>query len=310
MITTLRAQDKNSVVVVLALDEHTYRVLLELEDLGLHVINLWDIESQYPKLLDVKFSRSVMEYLFTLTPWITKFALDLFPDAEWVTYLDADLQFQSEIEPIFTEISKSSVGIVPHRFSKKQEWRLKFGTYNVAWVSFKNSDDGRTCLEWWAEQCLFWCNDAPLEDGRFADQGYLDEFEHVIETVRVIENPGVNLAPWNLTNHEISVGADSQILVDGSPLIFFHFHGLLKKNNRYFFKHAPYGVKTTSLIRENLYRPYCSLLESLAKTIPPQEHSYTPLTRKRTILRPLVGGRHFLIRWLAFSRGDWLEVDQ
>jgi hypothetical protein len=73
------------------------------------------------------------------------------------------------------EIESSSVGIIPHRYLSAQSWRLKYGTYDVGFVSFRLNDAGAACADRWAARCLDWCKDKP-DTGRFADQGYLNGF--------------------------------------------------------------------------------------------------------------------------------------
>ena len=46
--------------------------------------------------------------------------------------------------------------------------------------------------------------------------------------VKIIENVGANLAPWNIGNYAIDFSGD-RVLIDAvHPLIFFHFQGLRK----------------------------------------------------------------------------------
>src|SRR5207237_5145326 len=106
--------------------------------------------------------------------------------------------------------------------SRKHE--AKSGIYTVGWVSFRRDADGLACLRWWRERCLEWCRDRH-EDGRFADQKYLDDWPTRFEGVRVLQHKGANLAPWNLSNVTVQI-REGRIQADEEPLLFFHFHGL------------------------------------------------------------------------------------
>jgi hypothetical protein len=92
----------------------------------------------------------------------------------------------------------------------------------VAWVTFRNDSAGRAVLGSWHRQCLEWCRDQ-LEDGKYADQGYLDAWPG-LPGVRVIENPGADLAPWNFMQYRIDLKATPPT-VDNLPLVFYHFQG-------------------------------------------------------------------------------------
>jgi len=113
---------------------------------------------------------------------------------------------------------------------------------------------------------LDWCRDDEAE-GRFADQKYLDQFPERFADVRISRHPGVNLAPWNLDNHTLWTGGDGSLLVDGRPLIFFHFHGLRRL--------APFlwntqtresGAPLSRLVRSSIYAPYLAALEGAEST--------------------------------------------
>lgn len=206
MIRSLREVGEPAPVLVLALDSDAASGVADLE--GVTVITVAQLETAYPTLTSVRATRSDMEYIFTLTPWLTLHALTLVPSGSWATYLDADLYFFSDVQPVYDELAHASVGIVPHRFSRGQRWRLKYGTYNVGWVSFRRDPAGLACLEWWADRCHEWCHDTPTA-GRFADQGYLDRFADVTPSVAVVTNAGVDLAPWNLASHVVSASPGS-----------------------------------------------------------------------------------------------------
>ena len=89
-------------------------------------------------------------------------------------------------------------------------------------VTFRNDVRGRRALERWRAQCLEWCYDR-VEDGRFADQAYLDDWPDVLEGVIVVDTPGIGLGPWNASRFVIDVKG-TEPRVDGAPLVFYHFH--------------------------------------------------------------------------------------
>lgn len=305
LIASLRQHGDDGIVWVLCLSEAAYARLTELALPGVRPVRLVELETAYPAVAAVKSQRTTAEYYFTWTAWWMQYVMDRSPAAEWTTYLDADLWFFASPTPIYEELAGSSVGIVPHRFAAGQEWRLKYGTYNVGWVSFRPDDNGRACLRWWAERCLEWCHDSP-EAGRFADQGYLDAFADVSSGVHAITHPGANLAPWNLASHDVAAQGDTAT-VDGLPLVFFHFHGIDRVGGRFYFKHAPYRVRTTSVVRDRLYRPY--LVELIRQEgVAGDVSGDAALQRRTSRLGRLRVGRKQAVRLLARVRGDSLRI--
>lgn len=304
LIESLRTCGDDSPVYVLALDVETFNEVSSWSEPGIRPVNLSELEETYPQLTSARANRSRMEYVFTLTPWLALWAMGQVAEGSLVTYLDADMAFFSSTSPIYKILSDASVGIVEHRFTWEQRWRRKYGTYNVAWVSFRKDASGHACLQWWADQCLAWCYDE-VDDGRFADQRYLDHFPELFSGISVIALPGADVAPWNLRRHAITTAADGSVLVDGEPLIFFHFHGLRLEGSRFHFNHVPYLARTTAVLRDLVYHPYCKALLRAGSC---SSGTSAVMERRPTLLSSLKAGGSIVIRWLGVYRGDYVDV--
>lgn len=241
---------------ILCLDKATRSVLKMLRLRDVEIIPISRLEKHDPELRAVKTRRKKVEYYFTTTPCLPRFLLQTRPEIDLITYLDADLFFFDKPEIIFRETKSDDVVIVPHRFPPDKRYREKHGIFNVAWVSFRRSESGLKCLDWWRERCLEWCHDYVGENGRYADQGYLNQFQALFPGVRALDHAGVNLAPWNLETHVLSA-QDGKVSADGKPLIFYHFHDILKITDRAFDTGlTQYKVQPTDIVRDLIYRPY------------------------------------------------------
>ena len=208
---------------VLCMDDETYDALDKLGEPMIRHIRLSDLEHGDEALLAAKADRSTIEYYFTCTPSLALYVLSIEPGIETITYLDADLKFFASPQVVFDELGSNSIGIVPHLFPPRLRSKEKYGRFNVGLVVFRNDATGRACLMRWRGQCLDWCYDR-VEPDRYADQKYLDSWPDLYETVRVLENPGAVMGPWNFMRYEI-VAVDGHLLVDGQELIFYHFAG-------------------------------------------------------------------------------------
>jgi hypothetical protein len=304
LIESLRQCGDFGPIYVLALDEETFDEVSTWAGSDIHVLTLLDLEQEFPRLSTARLDRSQMEYVFTLTPWLIKWTMRTLDEDSWVTYLDADMAFYSSTSPIYELLTDASIGIVPHRFSWEQFWRRKYGKYNVAWVSFKKDTAGQACLHWWADQCHTWCRDQ-VDDGRFADQGYLDKFPQLFDGVQIIDLPGADVAPWNIRRYRFTSTDHVTVLVDGAALIFFHFHGLRVEGTLFHFRHAPYLARTSPLIRELIYRPYCAKLLAIGIST---TRETPPMSRRPTLLTVLRARRSAFIQWLGVRRGDYLDL--
>jgi hypothetical protein len=177
-----------------------------------------------------------------------------------ITYLDADLFFFASPVPLFEELGTGSIAIIDHRFSPHLRHLETRGIYNVGWLSFRRDENALTCLRWWRERCLEWCYDR-VEDGRFADQKYLDDWPSRFRNVVVLEHKGANLALWNVSNYRLSSLQGNTVMVANQPLIFFHVHGLQKIREWFYNPNwEMYDVVPSMVLRRKIYAYYIKVL--------------------------------------------------
>lgn len=266
LIRSLRRHVPDAQVWVLCLDPEAEYILRETDEPGVTPIALADFERGDAGLAAAKADgRGTVEYYFTLTPSLVRYVLD-HAGAQIVTYLDGDMWFLADPEPVYRAMSDASVLIIPHGFTPRMKHLEKFGIYNVGWLSFRNDTRGRACLEWWRIRTNEWCFDR-VEEGRFCEQGYLDQFPKLFEGVHVLGHRGANLAPWNVAASPISL-RDGHVFAGNDEVIFFHFHGLKRLDSgEYLTSHGLYRAPLTALMREGLYCPYLREVRSIESRI-------------------------------------------
>lgn len=241
---------------VLCMSDECHRQLSALGLPGIEVLKLENLESYDADLAATSSTRSMIEYYFTCTPALMTWLMKTQREIETLTYVDADLYFFASPNFLFKEFEGSSILIVPHRFSERNRHLLKWGVYNVGWVSFRRDEAGLACLSWWRRSCLEWCHDF-VDGDRFADQRYLDVFPSRFAGVQICGHPGINLAPWNLDNYVLSEGLYGEALVDGKPVIFFHFHRFRRiASFLWRTSHYEYGARLDRRVRRLLYARY------------------------------------------------------
>lgn len=221
MLKSLSRHCPQAHVFVLCMDQQTQTILESLNLGFITCIPLSDIEDA--ALLEAKKDRGVAEYCWTLSSSVPWYVLQHHPEIDFITYLDADLLFYSPIQPLFDEIGEASIAIIEHRFTPRLKDREVNGRFCVEWVSFRRDEEGMACLERWRGQCIDWCY-YRLEDGKMGDQKYLDEWPERYNTCHILEHPGAGIAPWNYAQYTFGHDHSGQITVQGSPLIFYHFH--------------------------------------------------------------------------------------
>jgi hypothetical protein len=265
LLASMEARGFEGEFWLFCLSDECFRILSLLNLSRIRAVRLSELEAQFPELLAVKPARETIEYYYTCSPAIVAFALARRPDAESVTFLDSDLWFFQSPDRVFDAIGAASVAIIPHNFVPRLRHLERFGRFNLGWVSFRNDAEGVGCLEWWRARCIEWCYGV-VDDGRYADQGYLDRFPELAPHTKILTHKGCNLAPWNIENYEISL-RDGELMVDEQPLLFFHFSGLQKGERYVFDSHRSYGAQHSRIIRDFIYKPYVQALLDAETTL-------------------------------------------
>jgi len=236
---------------ILCLDEIIYNCLKDIDLDYIRVLSLDACETD--ALRTVKPSRSKAEYCWTLTPFTFGFVFEKEPNAECVTYIDADISFFDDPEILMKEFRESGkdVMITPHWYSPKYDKSKKSGIFCVQYLSVRNTSGAELVIRWWQEKCLEWCYERPSK-GRLGDQKYLDQWPVLFnDNVHISNQEGRLLAPWNV-NYYINKG-NGHI----KPILF-HYHGLRMITKRYLLAYIGYDA---SLGYSELYVPYITELK-------------------------------------------------
>lgn len=286
MINSLLAVEPQAKIWVLAMSENAGRHVRDRLGPQVTTVSLAEFEKTRPDIARTRSERSRMEYMFTCTAGWTRYVMDHGArQGEWVTYLDADLYFFRSPSVIYGDLEEGSVGLVPHHFAWLRPDLKRYGRFNVGWVSFRMDQDGQRCARWWDDRCVEWCFDR-VEPGRFADQKYLDVLPGMTDRLVVLNRRGVNAAPWNIIGQKIEADALGPLL-DGEPLIFFHYHGIKQRKDRFYLRNWYYGARPSSSVRNILYRPYLTQLSQVDREI--GRSSMSARSRTRSEVRADLG---------------------
>ena len=206
-------------------------------------------DAETDALRRVKPTRSRGEYCWTITPFTPALVFEREPAARRVTYLDADMWFRQDVQPVFEQFERSgkAVLITEHAYPPKFDQSKTSGRYCVQFVTFERGR-GEPVRQWWTERCIEWCF-SRTEDGKFGDQMYLDDWPTRFgDLVHVLATPEWTQGPWNTTRF---AAADART---------FHFHGLRLMRHGAVLLTETYPVFDATQVL--LYRPY---LEDLSR---------------------------------------------
>lgn len=303
MYRSLAAAGDGFTLYVYCMDDRVYRVLGKMALPGVVPVSLGEFETD--ALLGVKGERSAAEYCWTCTPRVIRHALDTYRLAA-VTYVDADTFFYRSPSLLLEELERSggAILITEHRFSPGYEGGIVKGRYCVQFMTLKADERGSAALDWWEERCLEWCF-SHMEEGRFGDQKYLDDWTERFAGTHVLDHPGGGVAPWNIGNYELISGNDGpcfreKVTARRFELVFYHFHFLRRYVNGFLdFGHYP----LPEAVKSRLYRPYLEALEQAGRDIAAVGASFDP----HGITAPAAGITELLIRLKRRLTGNYVR---
>jgi len=290
-------------VLVLALDDLCAQQLMAVvgplpATVTVECLPLRTLEARFPALERARANRSLVEYYFTLTPFLCREAITRLVPGAHAVYIDADVYFFSDPEVVLAHCRDHPVVVTEHRFpSRLAHLGDLYGRFNVGWLAFDHSPAAEACLESWADQCLESCADRP-EQGRFADQKYLDQWPERVPGLLVLDHRGVNAAPWNITGCQVRRG-EPVPSVDSSPLIAYHFHRLRRlAAGRYEADFDGFGRLSPDVIHD-VYQLYVAELCDLEA----RHRDCLPATVRSALVRfPTAGGGPVRRLWRAMRR--------
>ena len=234
---------------ILSLDSFVTDFFKKNKFQNIKIINLNELENYYVELKVAKKNRDLIEYYFTLSPFLPRFIYEK-RGVKQITYLDSDFYFFKSPEKLIYRNYESSVVLI------KQNVKEKYGLYNVGWIYFNfEFEETFKITKKWGTQCIDLCQDLPSKNS-YADQKYLDTWVKELNYAKVLHPEYTCLSPWdsNLSLEENSAN-----------MIAFHFHALEISSNEFSTGFNKYNKKISNELIEKIYKPYIKNLLLLEK---------------------------------------------
>ena len=256
-------------LTILCMDEEVHRALAAL---ALPKVRLWRVEDVGDaELLALRETRPRREFCWTCPgPLMLALLREEGPGAV-AAYLDADLFFYSDIQPVYDELGDKDILIHGHNFAPEYaSYAAASGIFNVGLIAVRNSEQGLACLTRWRAQNVEMCVLDP-EKGYCGDQKYLDEWPSLYPGLVILKHPGGAVAPWNVGAHQVAQ-QNGRVAIDGQPLIFYHFHALriLAGGRLPRWAMLPaMGYSFRPEVLRLIYRPYLRALRSAQSQLAP-----------------------------------------
>jgi hypothetical protein len=253
-------------VTILAMDDTTSAMIRKLGRPHWKVITVEQLGDH--ELIEVKKSRPHREFCWTCAPAMVSRLVQSHGDKDIVVYVDADLYFFSSPQLLLDELGDSgNILIHEHRYSAdRRHYESSSGRFNVGFVAFVVSDEARACVTRWRGQVLDKCVLDP-DNGFCGDQGYLNEWPGRYPGLRILQNIGGGVEPWNLRSYEVA-GDVRQPKVDDVPVVFFHYHSFRTVSVRFFGNIAAipaWGYEFSREAQRLLFSRYSRRLRQISK---------------------------------------------
>lgn len=203
-----------------SLEQEPFDSLITLDDLGLENPEQWI------------FKHTLVE----LSTGVKGFALEKLlgiPGCTEVLFLDPDIVVLAPLDRLLAEFGNASILLTPHIAEPETTLEaildnelsvLQHGIYNLGFIGVKNSPEGRRFARWWADRLNHFCYE-DIPGGMFTDQRWADLVPAYFPDHKILRDPAYNVCTWNLTHRAITGSLRDGLLVNGQPVVFYHFSG-------------------------------------------------------------------------------------
>jgi hypothetical protein len=204
--------------------------------LGLRVHEVHEVEKLgIPNFRRWAFCHQLIELATAIKPFILGKLL-LRPNCDAVVYLDPDIAVFSPLTEVMEALEKNDIVLTPHTTVPETTVEgivaneiptMQHGVYNLGFIAVAARETGRAFTQWWADRTYRYCRE-DIAHGIYTDQRWIDLVPAFFNKVQILRSPGLNCAPWNLSNRAVTGTISEGLKVNGSPLAFFHFSHLGK----------------------------------------------------------------------------------
>jgi hypothetical protein len=148
-----------------------------------------------------------------------------------VIYLDPDTALFAPLEKFCEQLACCSILLTPHQLRPNSADNpyiadeidsLRHGIYNFGVFGVRSTPEGQAFAKWWSQRLAKHSVDDPMR-GLFTDQKWGDHIPVFFPDSEIHREAGLNIASWNLHLRPFSLDSFGNYLVDGSPLVLYHF---------------------------------------------------------------------------------------
>lgn len=240
-------------------DEIDYSFFENIEIIPVSQINIYCFDEIIEKY-------DIIELNTSIKPSFFKYFISIYKDLQTIIYLDPDIQIFNKFDLIEKYLEEDSILLTPHilnpidvdDFAPSENLFLNYGIYNLGFLALNSKcQNTLNLLDWWENKTLK-IGFNRVSQGLFVDQLWINLAPIFFKKVKVLEEYGFNVAPWNLhERNSIQLIDDKYVMEDGSKLVFYHFSSYNFKKPELFSKqYNRYNLVVLSHDVYDLYSQY------------------------------------------------------
>ena len=187
---------------------------------------VWAEDLGLPNFAAHSLRFDVIELSTNIKPYCLQLLLGRY---EKVLYLDPDTFLFDRLDSVFDELTTASLVVTPASMTPILDGHrpddiefLRVGVFNLGFAGVSRCEEGLAFVKWWGARCL---SDGfhETQSGVFVDQKWVNLAPCYFANARILRDPGLNMAPWNVHERVLSQ-VDGHWVVNGADrLKFFHF---------------------------------------------------------------------------------------
>ncbi|MEK7356462.1 MAG: hypothetical protein AAB250_08435, partial [Bdellovibrionota bacterium] len=155
--------------------------------------------------MSMLFPYDVMEASTAVKPFVLLQLLEEYGYDE-ILFLDPDTMLFDSLDSVWNSFDDADVLLTPHlvTLGDFEKSRLNeraaslHGVFNLGFLGIANTPQVKEFLHWWGRRLIRHCV-KNVAQGYFTDQRWIDIAFGALESVKVLRDPGLNVAHWNIS---------------------------------------------------------------------------------------------------------------
>lgn len=188
---------------------------------------------------EMAFKYNLTEFCTAIKPYCFSYLMKA-KDASQFMYVDPDILFFSNLQPIWDYLLTKDIIITPHIVTPEILYTgaipetniLTTGIYNLGFIAVNKTETTLAFIAWWQNRLTDNCF-ADKAEGLFTDQKWVDFLPALFDSskIEISKNLGMNVAPWNFYERQFVIENNEWFVTnritgrDKYKLIFVHFSG-------------------------------------------------------------------------------------